>query len=611
MLFPKKKTIIFRFPVEVPAFRLYLIRFKVFRARMAGDSLSQGIFFMDQQDTLQTQATEMSRTGVQTPEASARPRSGLGRAGRIMLVFAFLIPFVWLGVLRICVMKTGENSQDALYHAMMAKLGPKVYAAKVFPWTQMSVWKDHFADKELLYHAGLNVIFKIEKAFGAALNPPFHVAALFYSALAILGCVFAARRLGVRPLYLLLGAPLFSVIVPNYTFRLSVLRPHILSIAFLTFTTGLLAKGSFRFRLAVVGVLSFCFAWSYSNPHFIVIIPLIFALAHLKNGGWRELWLPVLSFGGVLLGLALHPQFPNSFVIWKVQSWDALITPMMAGVRLSKPTEMLSPHFGFNRTVFPLYIMAWCILMMFVRLVERRGLWKTDPNVLAVTILAGGFTAGIFVAVRTVEYAGPFVAIAFLLLLEHMTREGIHLPLSKFKWGIPVLLAVLSVGLGIYSSRLFAKECPQVLVNPLPKMTAFLKEHVPEGRPVVNLDWSDFPALFYNDPGHLWQWGMDPMFSYSNDPRRTLLLTSTTPGLGGDPYPEDVYKAFGSKYAVLLWPRIAQASYLYDHGWKIVQSYLEPGEEEGWIFALDERLLYPQPGTFQKRQKESPDSVTN
>ena len=81
-----------------------------------------------------------------------------------MLVFAFLIPFVWLSTLRVTVMKTGENSQDALYHAMMAKLGPAVYAAKEFPWTQMSVWKDHFADKELLYHAGLNIIFAIEKA---------------------------------------------------------------------------------------------------------------------------------------------------------------------------------------------------------------------------------------------------------------------------------------------------------------------------------------------------------------------------------------------------------------------------------------------------------------
>ena len=80
----------------------------------------------------QTHLPETPQTGAPAPEDSARPRAGLGRAGRIMLVFAFLIPAVWLGALRICVMKTGENSQDALYHAMMAKLGPGVYAAKQF-----------------------------------------------------------------------------------------------------------------------------------------------------------------------------------------------------------------------------------------------------------------------------------------------------------------------------------------------------------------------------------------------------------------------------------------------------------------------------------------------
>ena len=63
---------------------------------------------MDQQDISQDQTAETPQTEAPAPEASARPRTGIGRTGRIMLVFAFLIPFVWLGALRICVMKTGE-----------------------------------------------------------------------------------------------------------------------------------------------------------------------------------------------------------------------------------------------------------------------------------------------------------------------------------------------------------------------------------------------------------------------------------------------------------------------------------------------------------------------
>ena len=556
---------------------------------------------MTQQDTVQTQKTGAppAEVAAETGAAPARSRGGKLLIGRIMLVSAFLIPFIWLSILRVTVIKTGENSQDALYHATMAKLGPEVYAAKNFPWAQMSVWKDNFADKELLYHAGIDAIFSIQKMFGSALNPPFHIVALFYSALAILGCLFAVRRLGVRPLYILFGSALFSIIVPNYTFRLSVLRPHVLAIAYLTFATGLLAKGSFRFRLICIGALSLCFAWSYSNPHFIVIVPLVFALARVKNGKWKELLLPALSLGCVLLGLLVHPQFPNSFFIWKVQSWDALIAPMLSNIRLAKPSEMLPPSFGFNKTVSPLYLIAWCNLMMFTRLLERKGLRRLDPNIIALTVLSSAFTAGILVAARSIEYAGPFGAIAFLHLLEQMTREGFRLPLSRFRWGVPAELTVLCIVLGIHSSYCFRRDCPHTLVQPLPKMTEFLRENVPAGMPVVNLDWSDFPALFYNDHDHLWQWGMDPMFSYLSNPLRTLLLTATTPGPnfgGAPPYARDVCNAFHAKYAVLLWPRASQASYLRGHGWKIVKEFTEKGKEEGWIFALDERVFKPTSG---------------
>ena len=90
----------------------------------------------------------------------------------------------------------------------------------------------------------------------------------------------------------------------------------------------------------------------------------------------------------------------------------------------------------------------------------------------------------------------------------------------------------------------------------------------------------------------------------------------TSSGYGSPPRPGVVEVSrsvrLGSKYAVLLWPRVSQASYLYEHGWKIVKSYVDHGEEEGWIFALDERLLYPQPGSFGKQQqKESPDSISD
>ena len=49
---------------------------------------------MEQQNKSQELMAETPQTEAPAPEVSVRPRAGIGRAGRIMLVFAFLIPFV-------------------------------------------------------------------------------------------------------------------------------------------------------------------------------------------------------------------------------------------------------------------------------------------------------------------------------------------------------------------------------------------------------------------------------------------------------------------------------------------------------------------------------------
>ena len=42
--------------------------------------------------------------------------------------------------------------RDSLYHARYAQLLPERGLARDFPWTQESVWRDRFSDKEFLFH---------------------------------------------------------------------------------------------------------------------------------------------------------------------------------------------------------------------------------------------------------------------------------------------------------------------------------------------------------------------------------------------------------------------------------------------------------------------------
>ncbi len=524
---------------------------------------------------------------------------------RTMLVLAFLIPMAWMTIMRGTTFSQGENSQDGLYHAGMAELGPSVYMSKNFQWTQMSLWHEKFADKELLYHASLDLIFRIERFFGIKVQPPFHFAALIYMALAILAFLFTACRLHIREEWLMASSLLFCLLVPTFTFRFSLLRPHIVSIASLMFAMGLMTLQSFKIRLLSMSIVSFVFAWTYSNPHFIVIIPIVFSLCLFPQRGKKELLIPLVALSCVLLGLLIHPQFPNSFLIWKTQSWDALISPMMKSANLSKPLEMLAPSFGFHKTTAPLYLLFWIIFVFFIRIIEHCGFRHTNPYLYSIAFLTLFFLSGTFVAARAIEYAAPFFVLFMLLILEESDLLKINIPtlFRERKFIFTTCLFMLTILLACYSTRLFRRDCPRVISNDIPQIREFLKENVPAGTAVVNLDWSDFPILFYYDRSHYWQWGMDPVFSFMADPNRTMMLTKTRPGYGGETYPMDIYQAFGCKYAVLLWPRVPHSSYLFESGWKLVKSFTERGKEEGWIYALDERMLHPKP--MEAKKKES------
>ena len=283
---------------------------------------------------------------------SAFPPACEKHAG-LFLALAFLIPFVWLCVIRPPCMGNGEISADAYYHAAMAELGPSVFCAKTFPWLELSVWRDTFADKELLYHFALWGIVRTQEFLGLNTDAPFHLPAAVFMVISLLVFLYTMKRLGVSPPLILAMSILMPLSIPNFTFRFLMLRPHVLSLAFLLLLIAMLSKGSLRSRSFWTLGISFFYTWSYSNPQFILIPAAVFALVGFREDSWKSLWIFAAAVAGVLLGLLIHPQFPNSFLIWKVQSWDALFGPMMSdgaakSVSLMPPKEMMPPMLSWQ-----------------------------------------------------------------------------------------------------------------------------------------------------------------------------------------------------------------------------------------------------------------------
>ena len=511
--------------------------------------------------------------------------SSTSRHAWLFLILAFLIPFVWLGVIRPPSMGGGEVAADAYYHMAMAEQGPSVFCAKTFPWLELSVWRDTFADKELLYHFGLWGIFHLQKFLGLNTDAPFHFPAMVFMGIALLAFIYTMKRLGVSPPLILAMSILMPLIIPNFTFRFLMLRPHVLSLAFLLLLIAMLSAGTVRFRVLAALVISFFYTWSYSNPQFILIPAGVFALAFFRKDSWKSLWIIAAALAGVLLGLLIHPQFPNSFLIWKIQSWDALFGPLLSdgagkSVSLMPPKEMMSPELGWHKIAIPFYVFTYFTFLCLARLIEYKKLSSLPPHMIAIAILSLLFTGGIFVVQRTIEYAAPFTVLLAAIVFDMALKEKIFLPWKERPMKFCLFLTLLAMALACFSSVMNI-SISRSATPPAREVGEWMGKHLPENAVLVNLNWGDFPAIFHANRKQVYLWGMDPAFSVAADPKRTYELERL---LLMPEYltPRRFAALTGSRYAFVLAKRGSFIDYLKDRGWRVIYE-----TKHGCIFIVE------------------------
>ncbi len=479
----------------------------------------------------------------------------------IFLCLALLLPVLFLGILRAVTLSDGETSLDAYYHIRIAEQGPDTFLAKEFPAVQMSVWSDSFADKEMLFHVLLWPLAALEKAVAGDLAPPFNFEYLFFACLMAGAYIFAARSMGVRSRLVLAGVLLVFALTAPQLQRMEMLRPHLLSIALLFTAFGLLAREPLKFRCWTMLLLGFFFAWSYSSPHFAVIPAVFCAVFQFRKDKFLAVMPIFCAAAGILLGLLIHPQFPNTFTIWKVQGIDAVASAFSPDANMNfVPGELCPPAHRDFALAAPLYILCLLNMILFVRIWEYRG-FRAVPAAAGGAMLTGlFFTAAFFWAQRAMEYAAPFSVLAFLALADTALRE--KLPFAPFRHGRTAAWILLgsSVLIALFSAWQFYRAYHGLDLRPRTKLAQYLKENCRPGEAVANMKWTDFPRLYYAAPQLKWQWGLDPAFSMAKEPRKTQMMIQLIPA---DRFTAET----GLHRAVVLYPDASRANYMLRCGW--------------------------------------------
>jgi hypothetical protein len=356
------------------------------------------------------------------------------------------------------------------------------------------------------------------------------------------------------------------------------IRPHMLAIGLVLLACGLYSRGSLRTRCLWAFAISFVFTWSYSNPHFIVLPALAFCVAIYSEFGRKSILLPLSSTAGFLAGLVIHPQFPNSLLMWKVQSFDAMLySIILDNSPISKPSEFDKPSSFWFLMALPLLLLLYVELMSLIKMKERFGVRGIPPHIKGLALMTGFFSASALLAMRSVEYVAPLACLLGAALYVEMLNGSFSLGFSP--------KAISGTSARPPRSASSAERSPSSNTDassaspgcPASERWPGWTASSSRAKWCVNINWGDFPMMLYSSHRYRYVWGMDPMFAYAKNKEAALALdgaVSIRESLAGPDRRET-----GARYGVIIDWRLAQKFII--GGWRMTQECAD-----GYIFEL-------------------------
>jgi hypothetical protein len=433
-------------------------------------------------------------------------------------------------------------SYDEYYHLGLARVMRSDFRIESFRWTPFSVFFDHFADKEPLFHlllmpfAGLS----LERAglAGTVLGQIFVVG--------VFAWILWRLRVPYAPLFLLA----LTALGPMFVLRAEMCRPHIWLIGFSLLVLGLLATNASWKVLAPVCAL---FGLVHTGGWIAIPFAAVWAVAGFvsREPGERRLDVRPLAAaaGGWLLGQLVHPNVPENFRLFWLQNFVVPYqsTAGSAALRSQIGTELTPPEGVVLLEQIPAFVAP--LLVVWLLLFKER--LRTRATLTAAVFGLAFLVAGTFFLRRFFELGAPLSLLALALAVRERASEGPPRRRSR-AWPIVAAIAIL---LGATWTWLLTGAYGFGTTSPPREMAEWLGARGQAGERVFTAQWADSAPLFYSAPQLQSLVVLDPTFFLAKDPALFEIYVRIVQGRHPDPV-RAIRERFGARW-VTIWKQPA------------------------------------------------------
>ena len=447
-------------------------------------------------------ATSPGRRADAAPGAAARP--GWRFAPLVTLGVAALAVLTFYVSMRVTAPQPW--SYDEYYHLGLAREMGSTFRIESFHWTPFSVFFDHFADKEPLFHlllmpfAGLS----LERAglAGTVLGQVFVVA--------VFAWILWRLRVPRAPFFLLA----LTALGPMFALRTEMCRPHIWLIGFSLLVLGLLATEASWKVLAPVCAL---FGLAHTGGWIAIPFAAVWAFAGFLSrapGERRIVWHPLAAAaGGWLAGQLVHPNVPENFRLFWLQNF---VVPYQStagseALRSQIGAELTRPEWPVLAEQLPAFV-APLLLLGFLFFQPRL---RTRTTVTTAVFALAFLFLGTFFLRRFFELGAPLSLLALALTLRERQEAGLAPRRRSKAWPIVAAVAILC---GAAWTWLLTSANGFGASSPPREMAAWLGERGQPGERVFTAQWADSAPLFYSAPQLQSLVVLDPTFFLAKDP---------------------------------------------------------------------------------------------